>query len=156
MRKITIDFGDYCDETNDYREAKIAKLEGPRYKDEDGYFRVPRSGFVRNGVEYWLRGFGKLDRKPGPKVDLPLEAVKWFELRMGPAYVPYFIRDRELRVKLSILIKNAGWTAVRHRIEEAATQMPIVKAIHAAVDAVRAEGPASASVTDSDVEDMFQ
>ena len=156
MKRITIDYGDYCDETNDPREIKIAKVEGPRYRDEEGFFRVPRSGHVRNGVEYWLRGFGKLDRKPGPKVDIPLEAVKWFENRLGPAYVPYFIKDRELRVKLSLLIKNIGWAAMQRRIEEANKELSIVKAIHAAVDQAPPGEPAGSTVTESDMEDMFK
>lgn len=167
MKRITIDYGDYCDETNDYREAKLAKVEGPRYRDEEGFFRVPRSGYVRNGVEYWLRGFGKLDRKPGPKIEIPLEAVKWFENRLGAGYVPHFIRNRELRVRVSTAIGLIGWDAFRKRVERAATEMPILKAIDAAASAPAPQPESSRDVYDlppaggievtpDELEDMFK
>jgi hypothetical protein len=162
VKKITIDFGDYCDETNDSREIKISKSEGPRYRDEDGDFRVSRSGYVRNGVEYWLRGFGKLDRKPGPKIEIPEEAVTWLEQKLGRAYVPYFLRNRDLRLKVSTAIKLMGWDVFRTSVETAAQQLPIVKAVEAATNyrPSQEEAPHDASpdggIDAEDLEDMFK
>lgn len=156
MKKITIDYSDYSEETNDPNERKISRSEGPRYSDSEGYFRVPRSGYVRNGVEYWLRGFGRLDRKPGPKVEIPAEATEWLEKRMGPAYIMHFMRDRELRVKVSLLIRTIGWVSVQRRIEEAAKDLPIVKAVHEAVNMPSSVESSGSTVTQGDVEDMFK
>lgn len=161
MNRVLIDYADYCEETNDPQERRVCKMEGPRYRDEDGYFRVPRTGFVRNGVEYQLRGFGKLDRKPGPKIEIPQDVTEWFEKRMGHAYVPYFIRDRDLRLRVSIVIKNVGWVALQHRIEQNLLSLPIVKAIHLAVEQspgnIRLpDEPTGSSITENDMEDMFK
>lgn len=161
MKKILIDYADYCEETNDPQEKKVCRTEGPRYRDDDGYFRVPRTGFVRNGVEYQLRGFGKLDRRPGPKIEIPQEATAWFEKKLGHAYIPYFVRDRDLRLRVSVVIKNVGWIALQHRIEENMRSLPIVKAMHLAVEQspgsfIPDGEPAGSSVSESDMEDMFR
>jgi len=163
MKKVTIDFADYCDETNDSREIKTCKAEGPRYQDEDGYFRVPRTGFVRNGVEYQLRGFGKLDKRPGPKIEITDEATHWFEMRLGPGYVPHFIRNRDLRVRVSTAIKLMGWPALLANIERAAQEMPIIKAIEAATSYVPPrpaeepyDTPPDGGIDAGDLEDMFK
>ncbi len=133
MKTVLIRFEEYCEETNDVNEIRDCKRDGPRYRDEEGFFRIPRSGFVRNGVEYQLRGFGKLDKKPGPKIDIPEEARDYLSRRMGHAYVPHFIRDRDLRVKVSTAVSLIGWSAVQAAIESAARTMPITKAVHYAV-----------------------
>jgi hypothetical protein len=66
------------------------------------------------------------------------------------------MRDRELRVKVSLLIRTIGWVAVQHRIEEAAKDLPIVKAVHEAVNMSSSVESSSSSVTQGDVEDMFK
>ena len=129
MKKIVIEYSDYAEETNDPDERRKCKLDGPRYLDDEGYFRVPRTGFVRNGVEYELRGFGKLDRRPGKAIDIPEEATLWFSKRMGHAYIPYFVKDRDLRLRISTYIKLKGWISLKMAIESLQKEMTIVKEI---------------------------
>lgn len=157
MKQVTIDYSDYSEETNDPNERKTSRIDGPRYSDSEGYFRVPRTGFIRNEVEYTLRGFGKLDRRPGPRIEIPSEATEWFEKKLGHAYIPYFIRDRDLRLKISVLIKTIGWISLQRSIEETAKELPIVKAIHVAVNSTHVSvEPAGSQITNDDLENMFK
>jgi len=165
MEIITITYEEYCEETNDPQERRTCKIDGPRYRDEDGYFRVPRTGFTRNGVEYRLRGFGKLDKKPLPKVEIPDEATEWISKRLGHAYVPHFIRDRDLRVKVATAIRMLGWEVFRSAVEHNATHMPIVKALSTAAGSrpePRQDNPydlppaGAMEINPEDLEDLLQ
>lgn len=70
MINVTINYDAYLEETNDATtrrsEMRIVKKEGPRYIDTsaDIDIRVPHTGFVYQGHEFTLVGFGALDVRP--------------------------------------------------------------------------------------------
>ena len=77
--------------------------------------------------------------------------------RMGHAYIPYFVKDRDLRLRISTYIKLKGWISLKMAIESLQKEMTIVKAIHAAVEQISSSAePAGSTVTDDDMEDMFK
>jgi len=70
MIKVTIRYDAYLEETNDDTqrrfEMRVCKKEGPRYvnRDADIDIRIPHTGYVYQGYEFNLEGFGSLDVKP--------------------------------------------------------------------------------------------
>lgn len=112
IRKETIEFYKYREETNDPSEIARTKTLGPLTPDGSGQ-RVPHTGAIIDGVEYTLIGFGKLDKRPAAVIPAKVDAdIRKF---MGKAYIFNFGND--LKFAVAKKLKDHKWPELHARLK---------------------------------------
>lgn len=116
---VVIDFQDYCEvDTNDPKEMRTAKVEGPLYTLPSGKtVRIPRSGWVEEGLEFRLQGgFHRTVERPRTVLAIPTEVTEWLKKWLGPAYVFSWKNRMDLQGAMVAALKRQSWPEIKREL----------------------------------------